>query len=396
MHVLESYALQNDLKIDTPHLYEKFFPLAIDDYITIDTSSLNTSAMAYDHWQLVVNLISPILEKEDIKIMQLGTNACRPLSGCYNTLGQCNFNQKSYVINKSLLHASSNNEASHLASAYNKPLVVLFPNNCYVSQFEPYWSNPSNVEICQAEPKHPRPTYAPSESPKSINDIKPEDVAEKILRQLDLFDSPWEYRTLKIGSSFHIPRIESNLSHLIDANKLGVSSLIVRMDLNFNEGNLEKQLQACPCSIITNRPLSDNIINNYHSRIVELVYYIGDDNSVDFVKKVKSKSINYLLRTRKTSPEINDIKLKYLDYDLIHEIPRKTKNDFPELKAKNNIYFKSSQSIIHNGKFYPSSHSLTRSKHSSDTMNHDYCEVTDDSLFWEEEEHFHFFEKVVD
>ena len=30
MHILESYALQNDLKIDKPHLYEKFFPLAVE------------------------------------------------------------------------------------------------------------------------------------------------------------------------------------------------------------------------------------------------------------------------------------------------------------------------------------------------------------------------------
>ena len=164
MHVLESYALQNDLKIDTPHLYEKFFPLAIDDYITIDTSGLGTSAMVYDHWQLIVNLIHPILNKEGIKIIQLGNKDCRPLSGCYNTLGQCNFNHKTYVIKKSLLHSSPNNETSHIASSLNKPLVVLFPNNCYVSQFKPYWSNSSNVEICQAEMEYYRPTYNPNRS----------------------------------------------------------------------------------------------------------------------------------------------------------------------------------------------------------------------------------------
>ena len=395
MHVLESYALQNDLKIDRPHLYEKFFPLAVDDYITIDTSSLNTASMTYDHWQLVVNLISPILDKEGIKIIQTGDKSCSPLNGCYSTLGQCDFNQRAYVINKSLLHASPNNETSHIASSLGKPLVVLFPNNCYISQFKPYWSNDSNIEICQADSDYPRPTYNPSESPKSINNIRPEDVAEKILRQLDLFDAPWEYRTLRIGTAFHIPRIESNLSHLIDSQKLGVSSLIVRMDLNFNEENLEKQLQACPCSIITKKPLSDNIINNYHDRIVELVYYIGDDNSVDFVKKVKSKSINYLLRTRKSPNEINDIKLKYLDYDLIHEMPQKSKKDFPELEGKDNIYYKSTHSIIHNGKFYPSTSALLRLKDGSETMQHGYCKVVDDPLFWEEEDHFHFFEKIT-
>ncbi|HHZ64790.1 MAG TPA: hypothetical protein EYN51_04725, partial [Flavobacteriales bacterium] len=63
MHVLEAYALQSDLKIDKPFVYEKFFPLAVDKFITIDTSNLGTSALTYDHWQLVVDLIYPKLEE---------------------------------------------------------------------------------------------------------------------------------------------------------------------------------------------------------------------------------------------------------------------------------------------------------------------------------------------
>ena len=72
MHVLESYALQNDLKIDRPLLYERFFPLAVDKFITIDTSNLGTSALSYDHWPLVVNLIHSKLQEQQISIIQLG------------------------------------------------------------------------------------------------------------------------------------------------------------------------------------------------------------------------------------------------------------------------------------------------------------------------------------
>ena len=94
MHVLESYALQNDLKIDRPLIYEKFFPLAVDNFITLDTSNLGTSALSYDHWQLVVDLISPELEKKGIKIIHLGDKGDTPLTSCYSAIGQCNFNQK--------------------------------------------------------------------------------------------------------------------------------------------------------------------------------------------------------------------------------------------------------------------------------------------------------------
>ena len=104
MHILESYALQDNLKIDRPHIYEKFFPLAVDKYITLDTSSLGTHAMKYSYWQLVVDLILPKLNEQGIKIVQLGEKDCVPLTNCYLAIGQCNFNQKCYVINKSLAH----------------------------------------------------------------------------------------------------------------------------------------------------------------------------------------------------------------------------------------------------------------------------------------------------
>ena len=93
--------------------------------------------------------------------------------------------------------------------------------------------------------------------------------------------------------------------------------MIMRMDLNFNEEVLVKQLQSCPCSIITNRPLNDFIINNYHKQIVELVYYITDDHDPEFIKKAKSKSITFLLRTRKDQQSIPDLKLDYFDFGMI-------------------------------------------------------------------------------
>ena len=40
MHILESYALQDNLKIDKPHIYEKYFQMATNGkYATLDVSS---------------------------------------------------------------------------------------------------------------------------------------------------------------------------------------------------------------------------------------------------------------------------------------------------------------------------------------------------------------------
>lgn len=405
MHVLESYALQNDLKIDRPLLYERFFPLAIDKFITIDTSNLGTSALSYDHWALVVNLIYPKLQEQEINIIQLGNKEDVPIPHCYMTLGQCNFNQKAYIINKSLLHCSPNNESMHIASSYNKKCVALFSNNAFPEQFAPYWSDKGEVKII-SPPSTTKPSFNPNESPKSINKIRPEEVAQKILNSLGIFTFVPELKTVHIGNSFHRRRIESTLTSLVDPSKLGISSLIVRMDLNFNEEALKKQLDASPCSIITNQPLSFEILEQYSKKIAELVYYIEDDDilGVEFIAKVKEKSINYLLRSRAPDPEINDYKLAYFDHGLVHQIPRKNQEDFEELKGIKNLFYKSNHFIIHNNSFYTSSATLLRDEFFNMTiedsaerqdsgfpsMEHEPKPVIDDPLFWEGEEHFHF------
>ena len=406
MHVLESYALQNDLKIDRPLVYERFFPLAVDKFITIDTSNLGTAALTYDHWPLVVNLIHSKLQEEKITIIQLGNAKDTPIPNCYMALGQCNFNQKSYIINKSLVHCSPNNESMHIASAYDKKCVALFSNNAFPDQFAPYWSDKDNVEIISPH-SATKPSFNPNESPRSINEIKPEEVAQKILNFLGIFTFVPEFKTVRIGKSFHGKRIESTLTHLLDPAKMGVSSLIVRMDLNFNEEVLKAQLEASSCSVITNQPLSSEILEKYSSKIVELVYYIEDDDvaGVDFIARVKEKSINYLLRSRAPDDEIKDYKLAYFDHGLVEQIPRKNQEDFEELKGIKNLFYKSRHFFIHHGSFYTSSGALLkdeffnmgiedpteRQNNGFSSVEHEPQPVIDDPLFWEEEEHFHFF-----
>ena len=165
------------------------------------------------------------------------------------------------------------------------------------------------------------------------------------------------------------------------------------MDLNFNEEVLGKQLDSCACSIITNRPLSDEILDKYHKKIVELVYYIEDDNDPAFIKKTKEKSVQYLMRSRKDEEQTNDFKLNYLDYGLVEHIRPRSQNDFEELKNLKDLYYKSTHFVIHSNKFYPSTAAFSRLQQDSPSMEHEPYPVIDDPSFWEEEEHFHFFVK---
>ena len=53
------------------------------------------------------------------------------------------------------------------------------------------------------------------------------------------------------------------------------------------------------------------ILKQFSKKIVELVYYIEDDDiaGVDFINEVAEKSINCLLRSRTGGQQTNDYKL---------------------------------------------------------------------------------------
>ena len=57
MHTLERYALSCGVKIDKPHIFEEFYPLNFEKYITIDASA-EIDTKRYDYYNEVVDLIT--------------------------------------------------------------------------------------------------------------------------------------------------------------------------------------------------------------------------------------------------------------------------------------------------------------------------------------------------
>ena len=127
MHVLESYALGSGAKISRPDIFEKFFPCALNKYITLDTDNRSPSKH-YNYWQEVVDILQPILEKYKIEILQLGYDGDKILQSVYNTVGQASHNQQAYLIKNSLLHVGPDNLSTDLASGFDKKTDM--PSSC--------------------------------------------------------------------------------------------------------------------------------------------------------------------------------------------------------------------------------------------------------------------------
>jgi len=373
MHTLESFALSCGLKISKPYIYQKYYPTDIDNYIIIDSHDNKCQAKNYDYWQEVVNLISEQLLEKNIKVLQFCNQNDYKIINAYSIIG-LNFNQKAYIINNSLLYIGYPGLNLQMASHLNKKIVGLY-STIYPSQGNPYWSDKKDVSLIQAFNENDKPSYFPVENPKTVNDIKPDKIAQEILNKLNI-KSNLKYKYTWIGSNFNQKTIEIVPNSVVNPASLNLDNMIVRMDIEFNEQTLERQLQLGKCIIVTNRSISEEILSKYRKNIIQVFYKIEDDNDPAFPTYLKLQNINFIMASYLSEEKINKLKMDYMDLGLITRLSFKTKSDIPESK-----YYKSNRYILSNNKIYISEAALKDKKPIKD-FNENIQQVIDDEIFW--------------
>jgi len=383
MHVLEAFATSSGLKISKPYIYDKYYPLNFEKYIIIETNDAKYQSRNYDYWQEVINLILPKLKENNINILQFcGQNDPR-LINTYTVVG-CTINQKAYLIKNSMVYIGSNSLGLQLASNYNKKIIGLY-GNIYPSQNKPYWSKQEDLTLIQAFDEKSKPSYAPQENPKVINNIKPNVLARAILNNLNInYDIKVKFSS--IGFGYMNKTIELVPNMLVNPSSFGASSIIVRMDIEFNENVLQSQLSQSKCLILTNKTISENLIKNYKSNITQIVYKIEKENDPSFVSFLKSENISFVLISDLSEEEINNIKINYMDLGLILKLNHKNKNDYDH---KNIKYYKSNHFILSNNKLYMSEAAVEKDLPIKD-FNQNIQEIIDTDKFWKYSDNYAF------
>ena len=387
MHLVETYATNCGLKIDQPYILEKYFPLNIEKYITFNPYS--KPAKTYDYWLDVIELIKPHLDKEGINILQLGGKNERPLPHCFSVAGQTNVNQVAYILKDSMLHFGVDSFPVHIASSYDKKIVSLY-STLYTQNAGPYWGNKDQQVLLEPERKGgDKPSFALEEYPKSINTIRPEKIAQSIVNLLGL-DVKFEHETLFVGDSHIATMLEIIPDHIANHKSLGVDNMIVRMDFEFNEENLAQQLGLCPCSIVTNKPISEDLILKFKGRINEVVFLLEKEtHSSDFVKLLYNSAIKCLLLSYEDDNDIQDMKIHYMDYGIIGKKRTTKPEKIQEIEGLdiNNLFYKSSKFTLSKGKIYPSYAALLEGK-PVETVEKTINPVINNESFWKELEYF--------
>jgi hypothetical protein len=356
MHILEQYALNCGLKIGKPFIHEKYFPLPFEKYITFNPFG-KFNSRKYSYWQDVIDLINPILSKENIKIIQIGGQNEPAYQNCLPLMGQTNFNQTAYIINNSLLHFGVDSFPIHIASYFDKKIVALYCN-MYAQQSKPYWSKTENVRLIQANLNGKKPSYAAEENPKTIDNIKPEEIASSILSLLNL-NEKINQETIFVGSKYGSILLESIPSIILPPNLFPNSILNIRYDYindikEDDYGSTLNNLNIRNCCIITDKPIDIQRFALLKDKIINLFYDISHNNiDINFINIVKSLGIkiDFIFHKSEKNNEtiLNNKKLELLEYQ---EQINVIENNLNIGLIKDSQYYKSKKLLFANNNVY--------------------------------------------
>lgn len=367
MHLIQSYALQTGAKISKPQLYSAYYPLKPKSYITLQAKG-SCQAKQYDYWDSVSSILGPILARNGIQIVQIGKDDKSVLPKALSLVDKTNLYQSNYLIENSLLHLGNDSFAVHVASAFDIPIVALYSNST-PELSGPFWGDKSKHRLLK--PKNQKnPSYAFEESVKSINSIKPEEIAKSVCDILGIdFDFP--YRTIYVGSASKSKSIEIIPTVSVEIKGPKIESLVVRMDYHFNEKNLISQLRKYKCTIVTNKPIDIRIINSFKKNINEVYYILNEENDLKFAASLKQCAVKFVLATEFEGEKMNDLKLKYMDCGMIHPVVKNKFENIREFDGKdlNNLFYQSSKCLINGQSMYKSKTAMTNNDASEFNYN---------------------------
>ena len=145
MRIIDAYALLTGSKIGKPYIFDSYFPIDCEKYITIQ-SNTQFDSRNYSYWQDIVDFLIQRLDKHKVSIIQVGVNGDPQLMNIKSTVGQTNINQLAYILKNSICHIGPDSLCTHLASYYDKPIIGLFSSN-HAEISKPIFGSPEKLKI---------------------------------------------------------------------------------------------------------------------------------------------------------------------------------------------------------------------------------------------------------
>jgi hypothetical protein len=377
-HLIEEYSKSLGVKISSPVVKDHYFPICFDKYITIHQAS-NVSSKTYSHYDIVIRLLKPFLERAKIKVIQLGGS--KKIEGVDAALN-ISFKQQSFILSKSLVHLGCDSALAQLSSSKKLPTVTLF-GNVFAANAKPAFSDESiNVSL---EPKwDKKPCFSIEDPKKQIDSIKPEVVAQSVLDFLEIEKEDIRFATKYVGSSFQNPVVEVIPTSFAPLKLKSGQELMIRADYAFDEDCFMKYCSSYPVTIFANSLIQPHGLQKIAKNVNK--FYLFLDESWDSIPEnyfeiLKNMDIDLTIIVKKEE-ELSGIRNKYFD---IPVIPYYNDKKAP-CELGEDSRFMSSLRLIEGGKEYLS---YAHWKKGLDSNN----KVLDTPEYWRESDHFYIYER---
>jgi hypothetical protein len=374
-------------KIDKPYIYTKYFPLPLDKYITIHGFT-EMDSRNYSYYQDVIDCLYEPLKNAGYTILQLGGKEEQPLRKTVDLSKKTTIGQTAYILKSSSLHIGADTFTAHVAGHFNIPSVILYSNNL-PEVCAPYWKSSRSILIV-SDKKGKKATFSAIENPKTINTILPETIANSALTLLNLKERI-NIKTLYIGKKYQEQIVELIPNQVVTLDGFGGVPTI-RADYLYNEEFIFSQLSQRKCNLVIEKPIKVNILKQLRRNLGLIAISVDSADIFDFIKEVKASGLQYALYSEKTESELNNLKLKYLDFNPIVPKAKSKKGEMPNLeRVTEKTLFKARRLILSNGKMYLSLAHWKDDEPIENIENPTGKIKLNNDLFWEELEGFYIY-----
>ena len=384
MRLLDTYALYCGAKIDKPFIYESYFPLPYNKYVTFQAETPYDSRN-YAYWQDVIDMVAPTLSREGYQILQLGLAKEHPYQRIVPLLGQTNLSQLAYLIKGTSLHFGPDSFGVHLSSHYDKPIVSLYS----ISMPEvagPHFGDKNKHVLFKAYERigNKKPSYSPQESPKSINTIKPEEIANAIFKLLGINETiPFE--TVFMGKRYSHNLIRELIPNHPAFMPMPEQPIELRYDLSHDEKMLAHHLQYWQKAVvITDIPINLDLLRAFKGHLGLITYFVTLNDDARFAQSVVQLGIPLAIVSELPSEEVQKRKIRYYEFGVINEVAKPSVDSVKTLKDNGleNLYYRSCKIIASNGKIYGSHADVIADLPLQ--ADFEYHRVIDSPKFWQD------------
>ena len=372
-HLLHEYSKSLGVKASKPDLQQHFFP-CLDEKFIVFYDGEKSQSKIYKHYSTVFQLLRDTLDKNNIKIYQIGGE--NPIQGVNRHLS-CSLKNEAYIVSKSMLYLGPDSYLAQYASSQNVKTITLHGDN-YANSTKPFWGSLKNKSCL--EPKwDARPCFSSQDPQRQIDSIKAELVCKEILKFCGLGNLNFNFKTINVGDSYYQKIVEVVPTKI---TKGLPKNLFVRIDYGVEEEPLLYYCANHEVVLVTDQLPQVNMVSQFRSNIKRILYTIQDKDDIipeEYFEALKKLDVDFILLSDKEE-ELPFLRNQYFETQV-----HLNDEECDSIPCPPNAKFLTNKKIVDGDKVYMSYAHYKKGLDSCD-------KVLDTPEYWKESKHFYIYE----